>query len=96
MNNNLLVSAEALCNSTPQLEILADDVKCSHGSTIGQIDEQMLFYLRSRGIDREAARELLTYAFANEILDRLSIEPLRERLSRRLVAEPQGEHIEQE
>jgi Fe-S cluster assembly protein SufD len=92
-NDNLLLSNEALANSTPQLEILADDVKCAHGSTIGQLDGQMLYYLRTRGIDRNAARELLTYAFANEILDALTLGPLRERLSRRLTREPQADHV---
>ncbi len=92
-NNNLLTSNEALCNSTPQLEILADDVKCSHGSTIGQIDETALFYLRSRGIAVATARDLLTYAFANEILDRLTIESLRDRLARRLTREPDASHL---
>lgn len=92
-NDNLLLSNEALANSTPQLEILADDVKCAHGSTIGQLDGQMLYYLRSRGIGKEDARELLTYAFANEILDRLPFAALRERLSRRLTREPQRESL---
>jgi Fe-S cluster assembly protein SufD len=92
-NDNLLLSNDALANSTPQLEIFADDVKCAHGSTIGQLDAQSLYYLRSRGIDRAAARELLTYAFANEILDTLTLDPLRERLARRLTREPQSEHV---
>ncbi len=85
-NNNLLLSDEALANSTPQLEIYADDVQCRHGSTIGQIDETALFYLRSRGVSDAAARELLTYAFANEVLDRVSIPALRDRLATRLTS----------
>jgi Fe-S cluster assembly protein SufD len=96
VNHNLLLSDRSLCNSTPQLEILNDDVKCSHGSTIGQIDATALFYLRSRGLSESAAREMLTYAFANEILDRLTIEPLRERLAGKLVTEPPPEHLEHE
>ncbi len=76
-NRNLLLSPEALVSSTPQLEIRADDVKCKHGSTTGQLDPQALFYLRSRGLGDEAARALLTYAFASEIVLRLEVEPVR-------------------
>ena len=68
MNRNLLLSREALVHSTPQLEILANDVKCKHGSTTGQLDPAALFYLRSRGIDAAAARALLTWAFASDLL----------------------------
>ena len=66
-NKNLLLSREALVNSTPALEILADDVKCRHGSTIGQLDANSLFYLRSRGIGEREARALLTYGFAADL-----------------------------
>jgi Fe-S cluster assembly protein SufD len=83
-NRNLLLSPEALVNSTPQLEIRADDVKCKHGSTTGQLDPQALFYLRSRGIGEEAARALLTYAFASEIVQRIEVEPVRGRLTQYL------------
>lgn len=76
-NHNLLLSKEALVNSTPALEIHADDVKCKHGSTTGQIDPHALFYLRSRGIDEEAARSLLTYAFASELVSRITVQPVR-------------------
>jgi Fe-S cluster assembly protein SufD len=76
-NRNLLLSKEALVQSTPQLEILADDVKCKHGSTTGQLDEASLFYLRSRGIGEAEARGLLTYAFASDLVQRVRIEPLR-------------------
>jgi Fe-S cluster assembly protein SufD len=76
-NKNLLLSREALVNSVPQLEILADDVKCKHGSTTGQLDPSALFYLRSRGIDEPAARSLLTYAFASDVVGRIRPEPLR-------------------
>ena len=87
INNTLLLSEEALANSTPQLEIHADDVQCRHASTVGQLDETMLFYLRSRGIGEERARNVLTYAFANEILHRLELPALRERLERTLFPE---------
>jgi Fe-S cluster assembly protein SufD len=79
-NKNLLLSREALVDSTPALEILADDVKCKHGSTIGQLDANALFYLRSRGIGETDARSLLIYAFAADILERLRIAPVRQRL----------------
>jgi Fe-S cluster assembly protein SufD len=79
-NKNLLLSEHALVNTNPQLEIFADDVKCTHGATVGQLDEQSVFYLRSRGIDGDAARGLLTYAFANDILRRIKVEPLKENL----------------
>ena len=76
-NKNLILSDEALVNTNPQLEIYADDVKCTHGATIGQLDSEAIFYLRSRGIDLESARHLLTYAFAGDFIHRLKIEPLR-------------------
>jgi Fe-S cluster assembly protein SufD len=79
-NKNLLLSREALVDSTPALEILADDVKCKHGSTIGQLDANALFYLRSRGIDETEARSLLVYAFAADIVERLRLAPVRQRL----------------
>jgi Fe-S cluster assembly protein SufD len=84
MNKNLLLSREALAHSTPQLEILADDVKCKHGSTTGQLDPEALFYLRSRGIDEAAASGLLTWAFANELLGQMEIEPLVRLVERQL------------
>ncbi len=79
-NMNLLLSDQAIADSKPQLEIFADDVKCSHGATIGQMDKDALFYLRSRGIGEEAARSLLVYAFASESIQEVRIEPLREQL----------------
>ena len=79
-NNNLLLSDTALAQSTPQLEIHADDVQCFHGSTIGQLDDDMLFYLRSRGIAGDSAREVLTMAFANAILEKVSVPALRQGL----------------
>ena len=76
-NKNLLLSDLALVETKPQLEIYADDVKCTHGATIGQIDEESIFYCRSRGIPEARARRLLISAFANEILDRMDLEPVR-------------------
>ena len=76
-NKNLLLSRAALVNSTPQLEIFADDVKCKHGSTTGQLDAAALFYLRSRGIDEAAARSLLTYAFASDVVQRVPMDDVR-------------------
>ena len=95
-NRNLLLSDQALCNSQPQLEIFADDVRCTHGSTVGQLDETAIFYLRSRGIGEEAARSLLTYAFAADIVTRVKLPQVRrdleEFLFRRL---PKGEIVRQ-
>ena len=79
-NKNLLLSENAAINTKPQLEIFANDVRCSHGATVGQIDEEATFYLRSRGISHSAARGLLTYAFAADILERIQVETLRDRL----------------
>jgi len=76
-NRNLLLSGEALVQSTPALQIFADDVKCKHGSTTGQLDAAALFYLRSRGIGEEAARALLTYAFASDVVGRIKVEAVR-------------------
>jgi Fe-S cluster assembly protein SufD len=84
-NRNLLLSQRALAHSNPRLEIYADDVKCGHGSTVGQLDGDALFYLRSRGIGEQDARALLTYAFANEVLDAVDIEPLRAHQQARLL-----------
>lgn len=81
-NNNVLLSSDAHADSQPQLEIYADDVKCTHGSTTGPLDERHLFYLRSRGLDTEDARRLLTYGFTREIIERMEIAPLREQLDR--------------
>jgi Fe-S cluster assembly protein SufD len=81
-NRNLLLSDNAQIDTKPQLEIYADDVKCTHGATIGQIEEQALFYLRSRGLSEAEARGLLLYAFASESLDRMRSAPVREMLGR--------------
>ncbi|RPI26284.1 MAG: Fe-S cluster assembly protein SufD [Acidobacteria bacterium] len=85
-NNNLLLSNDCLVNTKPQLEIYADDVKCTHGATIGRLEEESLFYLRSRGIDKQAAANLLTYAFASEIVSQVRIGDLRNQLDRFLFA----------
>jgi Fe-S cluster assembly protein SufD len=80
-NNNILLTNEARMRTKPQLEIYADDVKCSHGATVGQLDQNAIFYLQSRGISLREARLLLMYAFGHEILSKITIDPLRERLS---------------
>jgi Fe-S cluster assembly protein SufD len=79
-NKTLLLSDEATIDTKPQLEILADDVKCTHGATVGQLDANQIFYLRSRGFSKDQARDVLTTAFANDVIDRISNEQLRERL----------------
>jgi Fe-S cluster assembly protein SufD len=95
-NRNLLLSPEALCNSQPQLEIFADDVRCTHGSTVGQLDENAVFYLRSRGIGEEAAKSLLTYAFASDIVGRIRIDPVRQDLEEFLFRRlPKGDIVRQ-
>ena len=84
-NKVLLLSEGATINTKPQLEIFADDVKCTHGATIGQLDADQIFYLRSRGIPVEQARRLLTFAFANDIVSRIKIAAIREKLEKLLV-----------
>lgn len=81
-NNNILVSDKATINSKPQLEIFADDVACSHGCTIGQLDEDAMFYLKSRGIPAKEARALLMYAFANNVLSSVKIPELQKRVNK--------------
>ena len=95
-NKNLLLSQEAQIDSKPQLEIYADDVKCTHGATIGQIDQDAIFYLRSRGIAEDAARALLLFGFAGETLERMKAEPIRRYLET-LVAQwlPEGKLLEE-
>ncbi len=83
-NRNLLLSDDAEIDSKPQLEIYADDVQCTHGVTVGQLDENALFYLETRGIDQAAARQLLLYGFVNECIEAVDVEPLRAYLHRRL------------
>ena len=86
-NANLLLSDDAEIDTKPELEIYADDVKCSHGATVGQLDENMLFYLRSRAIDEETARSLLTYAFADEVISNISLAPVRNQLEYLIVGQ---------
>jgi Fe-S cluster assembly protein SufD len=81
-NNNILLSDKATINTKPQLEIFADDVKCSHGCTIGQLDESAMFYLRTRGIPENEARGLLMYAFSNNVLDSVKIPELKQRITK--------------
>jgi Fe-S cluster assembly protein SufD len=83
-NRNLLLSDEATVDTKPQLEIFADDVKCTHGATIGQLDPESIFYLRARGISYEVARKMLLHAFASEIVNRITIEPVRDRIDQQL------------
>jgi Fe-S cluster assembly protein SufD len=85
-NKTLLLSDDATINTKPQLEIYADDVKCTHGATVGQLDADAIFYLRSRGIDLAAARNLLIYAFANDIICRIGVESVRRQLEEVLLA----------
>jgi Fe-S cluster assembly protein SufD len=95
-NHNLLLSEDAEADTRPQLEIYADDVKCSHGATIGQLDETALFYLRSRGIDAITARNLLIYAFAEEVLDFIELPGLHEQMRSRLISRlPSSDMIRQ-
>ncbi|NTW32030.1 MAG: Fe-S cluster assembly protein SufD [Bacteroidetes bacterium] len=79
-NKNILLTDEATINTKPTLEIYADDVKCSHGATVGQLDHEALFYMRSRGISEDNAKMLLMYAFTDEVITKISIEPLREKI----------------
>ena len=81
-NQNLLLSDSARVHTKPQLEIYADQVKCSHGATIGQLDDNALFYLRSRGVGKETAYQMLLQAFAGEVIDRVGVEPVRKQLDR--------------
>lgn len=90
-NRNLCLTPEAKMRTKPQLEIYADDVKCSHGATIGQLDESAMFYLRQRGINSKEARLMLMFAFANDILLKVNIEPLRNRISGLINARLRGE-----
>lgn len=81
-NNNILLDDKATINSKPQLEIFADDVRCSHGCTVGQLDEDALFYLRSRGIPKKEAKALLMYAFANTVLESVKIPEIKQRINK--------------
>jgi Fe-S cluster assembly protein SufD len=81
-NRNIILSESASVNTKPQLEIWADDVKCSHGCTTGQLDEEALFYLQSRGIDKSSAQSMLLHAFAGEVTEKIQIESIRESISK--------------
>ncbi|HJT77979.1 MAG TPA: Fe-S cluster assembly protein SufD [Gemmataceae bacterium] len=94
-NQTLLLSEDATINTKPQLEIFADAVKCTHGATVGQLDAESVFYLRSRGIGQEAARALLTFAFANDIIRRVTVEPMRARLEESLLAAQRLPRVEE-
>jgi Fe-S cluster assembly protein SufD len=93
-NGCMLLSEDAQINTNPQLEIYADDVKCTHGAFVGQIDEKAVFYLRSRGLKGTEARHMLVQAFANEVLERIDVGPLRDRLGTDLVTWLSGTRIE--
>ncbi|MFA7446206.1 MAG: Fe-S cluster assembly protein SufD [Flavobacteriaceae bacterium] len=88
-NNNVLMSEKATINAKPQLEIFADDVKCSHGCTIGQLDESALFYMQQRGIPKKEARALLMYAFSNDVISSIKIPSLQQRIMK-LIAKKLG------
>jgi len=79
-NHTLLLSDRAQIDTKPQLEIFADDVKCTHGATVGRLDETSLFYMKSRGVGKALARQLLTYAFAADALETIELDPVREGL----------------
>ncbi|RSC95591.1 Fe-S cluster assembly protein SufD [Tenacibaculum singaporense] len=91
-NNNVLISDKATINAKPQLEIFADDVKCSHGCTIGQLDDQALFYMQQRGIPKKEAKALLMYAFANTVLESVKIPQVKKRITK-LIANKLGVNI---
>ncbi len=95
-NRNLLLSEAAQINAKPQLEIYADDVKCTHGATVGQINEDAVYYFRTRGLSEPAARALAVYAFASESLGRIDLDSIRANLTRTILAQlPHGELIEE-
>jgi len=95
-NKNLLLSTGAVIDTKPQLQIYADDVKCTHGATVGQLDKDAIFYLRSRGIGQEDARNMLTYAFANDILSRIKIDEVRAHLDAALLSWlPKGQEMKE-
>ncbi len=93
-NNNLLLSDHARVDTKPQLEIFADDVKCTHGATVGRLDEVALFYMKSRGLDAEQARTLLIYAFAADVLEEITVKPVRDALEAAVFARVRGGELE--
>jgi Fe-S cluster assembly protein SufD len=90
-NRNLVLSDHAKVDTKPQLEIFADDVRCTHGATVGRLDEMALFYAQSRGLPAEEARRVLTYAFAAEVIDEVSLQPVRDELNRLVLRRLNGE-----
>ena len=91
-NKNLILSDNATANTKPQLEIYADDVKCTHGATIGEMDDDAIFYLRARGLDTKTARRMLMHGFAGEIVDRIQHDGIREELDELVWNRLEGEH----
>jgi Fe-S cluster assembly protein SufD len=89
-SRNLLLTDKAHVDTKPQLEIFADDVKCSHGAAIGQLDPEQVFYLKSRGLSEPTARDLLTFAFATEIVERIPVPSLVKRLEETVVRQTRG------
>ena len=85
-NANLLLSNDSEIDTKPELEIYADDVKCTHGATVGQLDDNMLFYLRSRAVDEQTAKNLLTYAFADEVINNISSKPIKNKLEHLIIS----------
>jgi len=95
-NRNLLLSNDAEADTKPQLEIYADDVKCGHGVTVGQLDEKSVFYLQSRCVDEETARNMLTFAFANEMVDKVKVKSLHDKVLEQVLARFPQEGVEKE
>ncbi len=95
-NRNLLLSNDAEADTKPQLEIYADDVKCGHGVTVGQLDEKSVFYLQSRCVDEETARNILTFAFANEMVDKIKIKSLHDQVLEHVLARFPQEGVQKE
>jgi Fe-S cluster assembly protein SufD len=90
-NNNILLTDDAKMDTKPQLEIYADDVKCSHGATVGQLDEDALFYLRARGIDKDEAKLMLMFGFAHDVIKNIRIDALKERMDNLILQRLRGE-----
>jgi Fe-S cluster assembly protein SufD len=90
-NNNILLTDDARMDTKPQLEIYADDVKCSHGATVGQLNDDALFYLQSRGIGQREAKLMLMFGFAHEVIQNISIDALRERMDNLVMQRLRGE-----
>jgi Fe-S cluster assembly protein SufD len=95
-NRNLLLSSDAEVDTKPQLEIYADDVKCAHGMTVGQLEEKSVFYLQSRGVDMETARNMLTFAFANEMVDKITVKSLHDLVLTQLLTRFPQEGVDKE